>query len=319
MSCSTLLGLGDAFEVVHSAQDDEFGKPHPLPYLRTAALLGVEPEACLAIEDSMNGAISARVRRDAGGGGARRRRDRQRPIRFRRSHPRVAHPARWCNVDRSGRRAVAALGVTPSIPPGVPSGRSGRGLAGSTPRSSAHRRDARATSWVDFDLYGHQIVAHLAPPRPAPSTNAVDGHEVPADHSGVLLNPPAWRDLVQRLESHGDRIRWLMKPTTRFAGLAGEQHTCFVADPAGNALEFKAFADDRSRLCPLIDRTNSSEETTMQIGMIGLGRMGANIVRRLDAAGHGVSFSTSTPRRYGSWSTKASPPEPTANRIWPPS
>lgn len=100
-----------------------------------------------------------------------------------------------------------------------------------------------ADTWVDFDLHGHQVVAHLAPDdcRP-PSTNAVDGEQVPASHFGLLLTVADWHSLVGRLRAAG--VAWVIEPTVRFAGDAGEQHTCFLLDPSGNALEFKAFADD---------------------------------------------------------------------------
>jgi len=98
--------------------------------------------------------------------------------------------------------------------------------------------------WVDFDLAGHQVVAHLAPDdcRPA-STNVVDGIDVPAGHFGLLLTPADWDQLVERLMAAPD-IRWVIEPTVRFKGEAGEQRTCFLLDPSGNALEFKSFADD---------------------------------------------------------------------------
>lgn len=110
-----------------------------------------------------------------------------------------------------------------------------------------------ADHWVDFDLYGHQIVAHLAPtetpvgapPGSAPpATSAVDGHEVPARHFGLLLAVPEWHELVARLRAAG--TDWVIEPYVRFADEPGEQHTCFLLDPSGNALEFKAFADERA-------------------------------------------------------------------------
>ncbi len=99
-------------------------------------------------------------------------------------------------------------------------------------------------SWVDFDLAGHQVVAQLAPDdcRP-PSTNEVDGNDVPARHFGLLLDPADWNTLIRRLKAVPD-IQWVVEPTTRFRGEAGEQRTCFVLDPSGNALEFKSFTDD---------------------------------------------------------------------------
>jgi extradiol dioxygenase family protein len=101
--------------------------------------------------------------------------------------------------------------------------------------------------WVDFDLLGHQIVAHLAPAEAAPktvrgATNAVDGEDVPVRHFGVILEPDDWRTMADRLEAAG--ARFLIEPQVRFQGEPGEQSTLFVLDPSGNALEFKAFADD---------------------------------------------------------------------------
>ena len=237
------LGLQGVFAVTHSAENDEFGKPHPMPYLRTAELLGVDPDECIAIEDTVTGAVSARSA--------------QMKV--------VAVPEKA--EQGSGRFGFADLslesleqldaGMLTALEDGV------RTPAISRPRF--HRafpvddldrarwfygevlgcpEGRSADTWVDFDLYGHQVVAHLAPAPEVAATNDVDGHQVPSEHSGLLLNLPAWRDLVGRLELAGDQIRWVMKPTTRFSGLTGEQHTCFVFDPAGNALEFKAFAND---------------------------------------------------------------------------
>jgi extradiol dioxygenase family protein len=99
-----------------------------------------------------------------------------------------------------------------------------------------------AEHWVDFDLYGHQIVAHLAPEQVRRrSTNAVDGEDVPVPHFGVVLDKPAWERLADRLRAAG--VEFVIPPTVRFAGQAGEQATMFLLDPAGNALEFKAMAD----------------------------------------------------------------------------
>jgi extradiol dioxygenase family protein len=100
-----------------------------------------------------------------------------------------------------------------------------------------------ADTWVDFDLYGHQFVAHLDPGRRAdPITNEVDGDAVPVPHFGVLLTPDAWSELAGRLRAAG--VTFVIEPHTRFAGQPGEQSTMFLLDPAGNALEFKAFAHD---------------------------------------------------------------------------
>jgi extradiol dioxygenase family protein len=97
--------------------------------------------------------------------------------------------------------------------------------------------------WIDFDLFGHQIVAHLDPAAtPVAVANEVDGHHVPVPHFGVVLTPADWRALADRVEAAG--IGFGIPPHTRFAGQAGEQSTMFFRDPSGNALEFKAFADD---------------------------------------------------------------------------
>jgi uncharacterized protein len=100
-----------------------------------------------------------------------------------------------------------------------------------------------ADDWVDFDLAGHQIVAHLAPGEcDAAATNAVDGEDVPVRHFGLILPPADWRALAERLTAAG--ADFIITPQTRFAGEAGEQSTLFIRDPSGNALEFKAFADE---------------------------------------------------------------------------
>ena len=97
--------------------------------------------------------------------------------------------------------------------------------------------------WIDFDLHGHQIVAHLDPAaKPVAVENGVDGHDVPVPHFGVVLRPADWRALADRVSAAG--VAFGIAPYTRFAGLAGEQSTMFFRDPSGNALEFKAFADD---------------------------------------------------------------------------
>jgi extradiol dioxygenase family protein len=102
-------------------------------------------------------------------------------------------------------------------------------------RSSAH--------WIDFDLFGHQIVAHLKPRvAPAPKQhNEVDGHDVPVPHFGVVLSMEQWNALASRLRAAG--TKFVIEPYVRFKGETGEQATMFFLDPAGNALEFKAFAD----------------------------------------------------------------------------
>lgn len=99
-------------------------------------------------------------------------------------------------------------------------------------------------TWVDFDLHGHQIVAHLAPPRERAdvATNPVDGDDVPVPHFGLILEWRAWHDLADRLKAAG--TDFVVAPHIRFKGEAGEQATMFFRDPAGNALEFKAFQDE---------------------------------------------------------------------------
>ena len=100
-----------------------------------------------------------------------------------------------------------------------------------------------SNEWVDFDLHGHQIVAHLAPQEcRAVSTSAVDGDAVPVRHFGVVLTMPQWERLAERLSLAG--TEFVIEPHVRFKGEVGEQATMFFIDPSGNALEFKAFADD---------------------------------------------------------------------------
>jgi extradiol dioxygenase family protein len=98
-------------------------------------------------------------------------------------------------------------------------------------------------AWIDFDLYGHQIVAHLKPGMDAARAHAnpVDGHDVPVPHFGVVLAMDAWKTLAARLEAAD--VAFIIAPYVRFKGQIGEQATLFLLDPSGNALEFKAFAD----------------------------------------------------------------------------
>ena len=99
-----------------------------------------------------------------------------------------------------------------------------------------------AEDWVDFDFYGHQIVAHLAPEEAGHhSTNAVDGDNVPVRHFGAILPMDEWERLARKLKAAG--LRFIIEPHLRFKGEAGEQATMFLLDPCGNALEFKAFRD----------------------------------------------------------------------------
>ena len=104
-------------------------------------------------------------------------------------------------------------------------------------------REGRSTAhWVDFDFFGHQIVAHLVPRAGARAgASVVDDHQVPIPHFGVVLPLPQWRDLAERLRAAG--LHFEMEPQIRFAGQVGEQATMFFLDPSGNALEIKGFAD----------------------------------------------------------------------------
>lgn len=96
--------------------------------------------------------------------------------------------------------------------------------------------------WVDFNFYGHQIVAHLSPDEAGHrNTSAVDSHNVPVRHFGVVLPMPDWEALAAKLRAAG--IKFIIEPYIRFKGQVGEQATMFFLDPCGNALEFKAFAD----------------------------------------------------------------------------
>lgn len=117
------------------------------------------------------------------------------------------------------------------------------------------RADVR---WIDFDFFGHQVTAHLCP-APAggvtgpdgtgsDATNPVDDRDVPVRHFGVILEPGDWSSLAGRLVGAG--VEFLIEPTTRFAGTAGQQSTMFLRDPSGNALEFKAFASDEQIFRP---------------------------------------------------------------------
>ncbi|MDH4182490.1 MAG: VOC family protein [Betaproteobacteria bacterium] len=99
-----------------------------------------------------------------------------------------------------------------------------------------------AEDWVDFDFFGHQIVAHkVASADMTDATSLVDGKNVPVRHFGVVLDPVTWRSLAERFKAAG--VRFVIEPYVRFAGEPGEQATMFFLDPFGNALEFKAFAD----------------------------------------------------------------------------
>ena len=98
-----------------------------------------------------------------------------------------------------------------------------------------------SSDWIDFDLYGHQIVAHLAPDECGHrATSEVDGDAVPVRHFGVVLAVQAWEQLAERLKAAG--TRFVIEPHVRFKGQVGEQATMFFRDPSGNAVEIKAFA-----------------------------------------------------------------------------
>ncbi|GAA3092240.1 VOC family protein [Streptomyces rectiviolaceus] len=99
-----------------------------------------------------------------------------------------------------------------------------------------------ADTWVDWNLHGHQFVTHLAPERAQRMHNPVDGHDVPVPHFGLILTIPAFQGLAERLRTAD--AEFVIEPYVRFEGQKGEQWTMFLLDPAGNALEFKAFADD---------------------------------------------------------------------------
>ncbi|MGE4242835.1 VOC family protein [Ramlibacter sp.] len=96
--------------------------------------------------------------------------------------------------------------------------------------------------WIDFNFYGHQIVAHLAPGEAGSAArNAVDGHGVPVRHFGIVLPLADWEALAERLRAQG--TKFVIEPYIRFKGEPGEQATMFFLDPSGNAIEVKAFAD----------------------------------------------------------------------------
>lgn len=98
------------------------------------------------------------------------------------------------------------------------------------------------SAWIDFDFFGHQIVAHLDPDaRPRRLSNRVDGDDVPVPHFGAVLPLARWRALAERITGAG--IAFVVAPTIRFEGLPGEQATMFFLDPSGNAIEIKAMRD----------------------------------------------------------------------------
>lgn len=99
-----------------------------------------------------------------------------------------------------------------------------------------------APEWVDFDFYGHQIVAHLAPDECGHrQSSSVDGHDVPVKHFGAILPMDEWQAMADRLVAH--KTHFVIEPYIRFKGEPGEQATMFFLDPSGNAIEMKSFAD----------------------------------------------------------------------------
>jgi len=108
------------------------------------------------------------------------------------------------------------------------------------------REGRSAAAWVDFDFFGHQLVCHVAPAAAAGAHTAVDGHDVPVPHFGLVLEMPEFDALAARLRGAGTRFE--IEPTVRFRGHPGEQATMFLRDPNGNALEFKAFRDIAGQL-----------------------------------------------------------------------
>jgi extradiol dioxygenase family protein len=112
-------------------------------------------------------------------------------------------------------------------------------------------RGRSADRWIDWNLRGHQFVTHLADRRAAPDHNPVDGHDVPVPHFGLILTVAEFQELADRLRAAG--TTFVIEPYVRFAGQPGEQWTMFLTDPAGNALEFKAFADE-SRIFAVDDQ-----------------------------------------------------------------
>jgi hypothetical protein len=105
-------------------------------------------------------------------------------------------------------------------------------------------REGRSSDeWIDFDFFGHQIVAHLSPNEVGHKEhNVVDGDAVPVRHFGVILDMQRWKDLAAKLVA--ENTKFIIAPGIRFEGKPGEQATFFFTDPSGNALEFKAFANE---------------------------------------------------------------------------
>ena len=102
----------------------------------------------------------------------------------------------------------------------------------------------KSDAWIDFNFFGHQVVAHLSKNIEEIETNDVDDINIPCRHFGIILSLKDWKQLAIQLESKN--IDFQIKPHTRFKGKLGEQHTMFFKDPSGNFLEFKAFEDDQN-------------------------------------------------------------------------
>jgi extradiol dioxygenase family protein len=114
-------------------------------------------------------------------------------------------------------------------------------------------------TWVDFNLFGHQLVCHLAATASgAGHVNPVDGHDVPVPHFGVVLEMEQFHELAERLEAAG--VSFVIEPHVRFAGRPGEQATMFFLDPSGNALEFKAFENIEAELFAAAPRSVDPSE-----------------------------------------------------------
>ena len=104
-----------------------------------------------------------------------------------------------------------------------------------------------AATWIDFNLYGHQLVCHLNRDMKLQThSNAVDEHDVPVPHFGVVLNMDDWEELAQRLRDQ--KVDFIIEPYIRFGDQPGKQGTMFFSDPSGNAIEFKAFRDIEKEL-----------------------------------------------------------------------
>ena len=102
----------------------------------------------------------------------------------------------------------------------------------------------KSKDWIDFNLFGHQIVAHLSDENYIKNTNLVDNQNIPVRHFGVILKINQWDKLVEKIKKN--KIDFLIEPQIRFKNKKGEQRTFFIVDPDNNALEFKAFKNDES-------------------------------------------------------------------------